>query len=514
MKILYLLLIILFLFKTYAFNRLGDSSISKNNAPKRIINSEIKTPTNTPIIVQGSGFEACKAQIMPSYINYSMGFITKKYNTYSKKKYFNLLAKSGMRYDDFKSVSPPSIIVVSAGNDNQKIEVYKQLGSEIFNMIVVGSLAPDGQKSNFSNTHKEVHILAPSDDYITSLNRKGNYEQFGGTSGAAPLVTASLATFESIAEYHPTAKEAKTLLKNTAIPVPSSVKGGPGYGTNGYGMLNTYKLAMVGERLKKQCGKDVACFKQKINDPKTYQFPPPDEFFLLEIRKAFPECDNECDKREKSSSCNGASYSNCVSVSSQCTNKKLVLNKLRKEAFLNPHNAQLWRNTACIYQSAGFKKEAQGALATYKAINYKYNRDNNHLYCEAHSDCTLVPDKSCSDGSIFETIGHVFSSGKFKPQNKHAAELYYFNCMEGRGTPTACNGACRCGNTETVPVESGENPPQKRYESRCVNHVCELNTHEIPAKKIPKVTTNPTSIGGASTLDRIPVHERSSGSVK
>ena len=59
--------------------------------------------------------------------------------------------------------------------------------------------------------------MAPGDYYLTSVDGDGNYRQFGGTSGATPLVTGSLAGFEWLSGYHPTAEEAKILLEKTAI---------------------------------------------------------------------------------------------------------------------------------------------------------------------------------------------------------------------------------------------------------------------------------------------------------
>ncbi len=482
-KTIGLLLVILTCFTVYPWTLL-DFLPFKSRPTKKLPKPTIPNSIKTPIVANGNRIQKCKAQKYPSYINFSMGG-----------------SNSATKHYVFRKLSPPSVVVMSSGNEHpHPLEPINVKSSKELDVILVGSLAPNGDKSDFSSQGSEVFITAPSDSYITALDYDGDKTDFSGTSGAAPLVTGSLGTFETLAGYHPTAKEAKTLLKNTAIPVPSSVERGPGYGQNGHGMVNAYKLAMVGKKLKKQCGQSASCFSQGINNPNTYKFPPPDKFLLLEIRRSFPECDSQCNKIKKSSN----------KWQPGCDRKAKVFEELRKQAFLNPHNADLWRNIACIYRSAGFYEDAKGALATYKAINYKYNRDGNHLYCKSDADCTLVPNKSCGNDGFFELIGNTFSSEKFKPYNKHAAELCYLKWSWDGNSPPACNEACRCGNTETVPVEEGENPPKKRYESRCVNHICEISVHEIPAKKIPKATTNPTSIGGASTPDRIPAHGSSS----
>ena len=43
-----------------------------------------------------------------------------------------------------------------------------------------------GLVSDFSTEGEDVFILAPSDDYISSADNKGELITFGKTSGAAP----------------------------------------------------------------------------------------------------------------------------------------------------------------------------------------------------------------------------------------------------------------------------------------------------------------------------------------
>ena len=109
-------------------------------------------------------------------------------------------------YDVFQRLSPPAIIVTSAGNDFPfRSDSTKSKASQNFDAIIVGSFSPSGFVSKFSNSGEDVHIVAPSDYWITSANDNGEYETFGGTSGATPLVTGSLAGFEwlSVIILHP-----------------------------------------------------------------------------------------------------------------------------------------------------------------------------------------------------------------------------------------------------------------------------------------------------------------------
>ena len=181
----------------------------------------------------------------PHFINNSMGWVN-----------------SRGTYDVFRKLSPPSIIVKAAGNDSSYIGVenMQSRASRDFDAILVGSFSPKGFVSDFSNSGEEVHVMAPSDLWISSSGKTEEYSMFGGTSGAAPLVTGSLAGFEWLSDYHPTAEEAKILLEKTSIPTLHSHEKPQ---INGAGLVNAYKLGEVGKRLKKKCrNKSLFCFKE------------------------------------------------------------------------------------------------------------------------------------------------------------------------------------------------------------------------------------------------------------
>ena len=301
--------------------------------------------------------------------------------------------------------------MTAAGNDHPdplnptKVQVSKDI-----NAILVGSMTWDGRRSHFSQTHEEVHIMAPADYDQSSADEEGNRMKFGGTSGAAPLVTGSLAGFEWLSGYHPTAEEAKILLKKTAIPTISANQTPR---LNGVGMVNAYKLGMVGERLKITCGWNADCFKRMIQEDATYNFPE-DQGLLQAVNNAFPQC--------SSNQCNAES-------SRTCEDKDAVFERLRKAAFLNPSNGELWRNIACIYDSGNFIKNAHGTMSIYKAT---FGNTDNSLYtsCKVDADCTLVP--FC-----------------FRPkaglEKLEAVNKKYVAECQGR---VLCNNKCRCDSEE------------------------------------------------------------------
>ena len=387
-------------------------------------------------------YKQCISNNMPSYLNNSM--------TWGAPHYMGAIKA-------FKAISPPTIIVTSGGNNARKrpfTDQNKVRGSKEFDAIIVGSLSSYGHRSSFSQKGEEVTIMAPSNYELTSADRNGKYKRFSGTSGAAPLVTGSLAAFSWMSGYQPTAKEAKLLLKKTAIPLRTS-NADPQL--NGPGMLNTYKLGMVGKRLREQCGADIECFKNLIQQDSTYEFPE-EEGVMEMVEQAFPEC----------------SATKCLERSNKCKDKALALEKLRKAAFLNPSsNEEKWRYLSCIYSSGGFADNAKGMKSIYEALlgappaEGSDEKIGNWLAgyrnCETDDDCGLVP--SCHNTSYYH------------PANKN----YVMECQG----PILCNGNCRCNGELKKPalVFNVRSQPRKIIKSTravCVNQQCEAQEFSPP----------------------------------
>ena len=263
----------------------------------------------------------------PSYINNSQSWLN-----------------SADIYDVFKRLSSSQtshpIVVVPSGNDFPKrLDNMQNKASKNFDVIVVGSFAPDGFVSEFSQSGKEVSVLAPSDSWITSAGGQWDKKQFGGTSGAAPLVTGSLAGFEWLSGYHPTAKEAKILLEKTALPTLHSFEKPR---INGAGLLNSYKLGEVAKRLKEKCKDNLFCFKEEIVKDENYRFAK-DKNLKRDLRRVFPSC----------------SGGDSAESSSGCEEKKELFKRLRKEILLNP-TEEYYKNLSCLYKEADFVKNAEG----------------------------------------------------------------------------------------------------------------------------------------------------------
>ncbi len=389
--------------------------VNTKNPPMK--SPPIKTPSKSSIVADSSPYKQCRATVLPSFINHSQ---------YTNKT----------RNRSLKALSPPSIVVSSAGNFAPKpisdtaIEISKDV-----NAILVGSLSTGGTPSSFSQKGEEVHIMAPSGHFLTSATSTGHYRKYGGTSGAAPLVTGSLAGFEWIAGYHPTAAEAKILLLKTAIHMKGITKG------HGVGMVNAYKLAMVAEKLKKACGKNISCFKDKIKQDDTYRFPE-DEAVSEALDKAFPSCSSTCTEEDLKST-------------PSCAEKANALKEFRKQVFLNPQNKNLWKKLACVYAEGGFEENSRFSQSVYTDT---VDRGSDGKDCKKDADCFLVP--ACFGNAN----GLIAKPRSFK-------DSHYILCMELNGKIPLCNGKCRCDSKEKVSsssAEAGHVATASCVDSRCI----------------------------------------------
>ena len=248
-------------------------------------------------------------------------------------------------YDVFKKLSPPSVIAVASGNEfPAKAEKMKVKASKELDIVLVGSLGPNGTASDFSTSGEDVHILAPSDYWISSVGRHGEYKKFGGTSGAAPQVTGALAGFEALSGYHPSPEEAKALLRMTAFPTLHSHEEPQ---MNGAGLLNSFKLGELAKRLKKKCqNKSSSCFKEEILNEKNYVFDQ-DESLIEDLKDVFPRC---AANRVKS----------LGEKPPDCETKARALERLRKAIFLNPKESREFvKILSCIYSEGDFHQNAK-----------------------------------------------------------------------------------------------------------------------------------------------------------
>ncbi|MFZ4713779.1 MAG: S8 family serine peptidase [Bacteriovoracaceae bacterium] len=256
-----------------------------------------------------------------------------------------------------EKVSEHSVFITANGNEGNLTENAKRVIATNHKVIMVSSLAPDGTGSSFTNFAPETTISAPSDNSLLSYIGDEPVK-FGGTSGAAPQVTAALASFTVLTGYQLNTSESKFLLGKTALPFPNY----PAPNSLGSGMLNSYKIAEVAIRLKEKCKNNKECFKKSLADEKTYNISINAPQVIKEAQKGFPEC---TDGLEKTSS-------------STCEEKKLILKNLRKAAFLDHSNPSLWKFISCISKNDGMTKNSE----FYESMAKRQGKSDSDLIAE------------------------------------------------------------------------------------------------------------------------------------
>lgn len=103
-------------------------------------------------------------------------------------------------------------LIVAAGNNYpaHSTETTPEMGA-----INVGAFSELGIPAGFSNESSEVHIYAPAGSTLLSYDL-GKFVDFGGTSGAQPLVAGTVASAKALLRRQLTTDEVRLLLKSTA----------------------------------------------------------------------------------------------------------------------------------------------------------------------------------------------------------------------------------------------------------------------------------------------------------
>jgi len=107
----------------------------------------------------------------------------------------------------------PGLFVWSAGNETEYVDGFATIAQfDLPNLISVGAITSDSARWAASNYGEAVDIYAPTDTYSTTLY---GYDDFGGTSAAAPHVSGVAALMLAV-NSNLTGAQLKTAILNNA----------------------------------------------------------------------------------------------------------------------------------------------------------------------------------------------------------------------------------------------------------------------------------------------------------
>lgn len=263
------------------------------------------------------------------------------------------------------------LLVTSAGNSRGLVESGKRDLANDKKIVIVGNTNVYGFPAKLTDSAPEVTVSAPSDNSLTTYDYAGNLKNFSGTSGSAPQVLASLASFRLITGMRVDGELAKLLLQSTALkilPQPNNI---------GAGSLNAYKIFELAKIVKKKCSRhSVKCAKNIIRrDLKMVSHNFERDLYRY-LQKAFPVC------------ANGSSYQRMFPDNS-CKRKQSAYTDLRRVALLKANDPKPWKILHCITDNEGFGKNAQFYKNLYRHVG-KTNNEKIADYLEYNTDADLI----------------------------------------------------------------------------------------------------------------------------
>jgi hypothetical protein len=243
-------------------------------------------------------------------------------------------ADSPMIGDALLKLGTEGTIVVTETEHEEQKEDAGSRGA----IILADAVKPYGAFRDLREVSTATSISAPSDEFVLLSGAKNGaiYAHFTGAGGAVPIVAGSLADFEAITGYRLTPMEAKTLLAATAIPKVDD---------SSSGIVNTYKIALVAEKIRSTCGRGRdSCIHGTFPTMSSTSFEV-DSRAVKAARSVFPWCFSNSDP--------GSSK-----PKGSCSEQQTAITAIRRAALTAPQRGDLWYALGCAYASEGLSQNA------------------------------------------------------------------------------------------------------------------------------------------------------------
>jgi len=237
-----------------------------------------------------------------------------------KPRFVNISLHLSKQPETFRSIARNSFVTYASGNGFPS----EHSDPNFEGVSYVGSTTPSGLVSSFSQKSSSLLISSPSDNHGTSFDKDGNLVLFGGTSGAAPLASGSLANLEALLPGI-TNDEIRLIAERSAYQSAGFRPPRPG---DGVGNLNSYLLVRVADRMRKEWPRNRA----DLQRVEIYNF-------STEAGQAFKKFET-------------------MRAPPSCSERKRGFSELRKAFFLDPENRQVSNALADFYEREGYIAES------------------------------------------------------------------------------------------------------------------------------------------------------------
>ncbi|MDO9182114.1 MAG: S8/S53 family peptidase [Bacteriovorax sp.] len=282
----------------------------------------------------------------------------KAYEVFLKDGFPNVINNSMIFWTDdraqepLKKIKDQNVTIIVSGGNNYPYPHLNFKNTPDKNFIIVGWIGDEGYYSQESTDGGHIDIVAPSGMNQLSSIKNGTFTRFGGSSGAAPMVSGASSNIVAVLGVSKL-EIIKGILTKSSMPFP--VKNN----SNGSGTLNSYKAFRVAIKIKEKCLEDASCIQKEALNDSNYQF----ELASLntapsikKILKEIPTCALRKSSIYQAKSCDLADD----------------LKVLRKAFFLTQDKA-ISSLLSCTYESLGFFKNATyyDLYSKNKELTYK-----------------------------------------------------------------------------------------------------------------------------------------------
>lgn len=332
--------------------QVDQSLSSEGEGPSRFnpANSKHGTPVAN-LIMQTSGAGASSSAVLNRFYSFygdSSGALTEfsRPSALGFPRVINMSFKAEngwcSAFSELSKSDGSPLFVKGAGNDFFRLTDLCYSAIDRKAGIRIGSLSPYGVPSEFSQI-SGIDLFAPSDYFAQSIGNKGtSFEPFGGTSGAAPMVSGTALDIFSLLNSF-SASDVRKIMVVSASPT-----GLKWLNLSSSKLLNSYRAVRLADRIRQFCDGKSAVECMPLAELNFNKFL---DDFRQEARTYFAQGTE-------------------MFAQPECYKKFDGFGLLRKAFLLDPDNVRYSEKLAEIYENYRFEgAEFHGNSRYYRSIS-------------------------------------------------------------------------------------------------------------------------------------------------